>query len=266
MYFISAPSIRLGSTRMDDNMRNVRHARSPRQAGAPRARVAGARLGPSRLLSSLATGVLKPLAGMALLFTGAQIAALIVLPVTALPAGATAVPAAGEHAASNRSSLPAANPFCSHISLNRVSGIVGQKMVLASASQSRGLYGALCVYGSHVAGTPGRSMVQLEVGQVAKDFFASLGRVEEDLKGMLRDPEFAADRSLGPGGVAFRGKMQLETVAGITAFRGHMEFTVLESNRFAALAASKEAQLLELAEEAGVAVPAERPNVPVFPR
>jgi hypothetical protein len=102
------------------------------------------------------------------------------------------------------------------------------------------------------------SMVQLEVGQAAKDFFANLGRVEEDLRGMVRAPKFAPDRSLGPGGVAYKGKMQLETVAGVTAFRGQMQFTVLDSNTFAGLPASKEAQLLELAEEAGLAVPAGR--------
>ena len=109
-------------------------------------------------------------------------------------------------------------------------------------------------------------MVQLEVGQVAKDFFANIGRVEDNLKGMLRDPKFAPDRSLGKGGVAFMGKMQLETVAGVTAFRGQMEFTVLDSNGFATPPASKEAQLLELAEEAGFAVPAGRANLQMFPR
>jgi hypothetical protein len=42
LYFIGDLRIRLGSTRMDDDMRNVRHGRSPRPAEMPGARVAGA--------------------------------------------------------------------------------------------------------------------------------------------------------------------------------------------------------------------------------
>ena len=116
---------------------------------------------------------------------------------TAVPAGAMSVPARGEHPSLDGGHSAEANPFCSHISSNQVSAVVGRKMVFASASVSAGPYGALCVYGSHVFGTPGGSMVQIEVGQVAKDAFASLAGVEETFKGMLRDPKFTPEPSLG---------------------------------------------------------------------
>jgi hypothetical protein len=116
----------------------------------------------------------------------------------------------------------------------------------------------LCVYASYVVGKPAGSTVQIEVGEVARNAFGSLAQVEQTFKGLLRDVKFTPERALGTEGLAFSGQLQLQRAEGVTTFRGQWQNTLIDSNGFATLSLSREAQLLALAEKAGFVVPAAR--------